>query len=237
MQRDKTFGGFFGSAFDVMGQSFPALAIYVLVIGGLSGTGMALGLVDAQNTLGGFDIGFSIQEGQSLASVAFTLVAAIVAIVGAYFLLAKFLRDDGLMRTTDTRILPYIGMSILAGIGVIFGLLLFVIPGIILIVRWSASSGFLIGQGVGVIDSLKASWEATRGYSWPIFFAGLVLALVTGIAAGAVAGVAIFSGNLFVTSYVSAIADVASDAVFYAFAIGIYRVLNDGAEETAEVFA
>ncbi|NVE94314.1 hypothetical protein [Altererythrobacter lutimaris] len=237
MEREKNFGGFFGSVFDVVGRNITAIAIYTLVVGGINGMGMALGLIEVNDNIGGFNIGATIEQGQSFASVLFTLLGVVVAVVGAYFLLAQFLRTDGRLGTSDTRIWAYIGMTLLSGIGFIFGFLLLVIPGIILLVRWSASSGYLIGKGEGVVDSLRSSWDATRGYSWPIFFAGLVLGLLVSIVVGIFVAAAAYAGGTIVLGFIASLTDAASNAVYYAFGIGVYSVLNDISEETAEVFS
>lgn len=237
MQREKNFSGFFGSAFDIVGANLAAIVIYTLVVGGINGTGMALGLIDVNDNIGGFNVGATFEQGQDIASVLFTLAGAAVAVVGAFFLLAQYLRSEGRLTSTETRVWAYIGMVLLSGIGYIFGFLLLVIPGIILLVRWSASSGYLIGQREGIIDSLKASWDATRGYSWPIFFAGLVLGIMVSIVVGIFVAASAYIGNAVIFGFIASLADAASNAIYYAFGIGVYRLVNDVSAETAEVFS
>ena len=60
---------------------------------------------------------------------------------------------------------PYVGVSILFGLGFYIGLILCIVPGIIFAVAFGFY-GFVIaerGEGMGVIDSLKESADLTRG--------------------------------------------------------------------------
>ena len=75
---------------------------------------------------------------------------------------------------------PYIGASILFGLGFYIGLILCIVPGIIFAVAFGFY-GFVIaerGEGMGVIDSLKESADLTRGNRWQLFGLGLVLLLI-----------------------------------------------------------
>jgi hypothetical protein len=75
---------------------------------------------------------------------------------------------------------PYILASLLFGLGFYVGLILCIVPGIIFAVAFGFY-GFVIverGEGMGVIDSLQASADLTRGYRWQLFGLGLVLVLI-----------------------------------------------------------
>lgn len=237
MQRNKDFSGFLGAPFDLIGQNIQAVLLYVLVVGGLTAVGIVLGLTDVSDTIAGVSMGFVIEDGDSLATAAFEFAAAVIGIIAAYLLMAQFLASEGRLGSTETRIWAYIGMSILSILGYLVGFLLLIIPGLILVVRWSASSGFLIGSRLGIVDSLKASWEATSGYGWPIFFAGLVIALVLGVIGGIIGGLAGMTASPIVIGTVSALAESVGNAVFLALGIGIFCILDDTSEQTAEVFA
>lgn len=70
----------------------------------------------------------------------------------------------------------YLGASFLYLCGIGLGLLLFIIPGIWLALRWHLYN-YYIAQGYGVIDSLKASWNVTRGYISKIMAIGFSMLL------------------------------------------------------------
>lgn len=120
------------------------------------------------------------------------------------------------------------------------GLLLFIIPGIILLIRWIAATGFLIGGQRSVTDALSASWEATRGHSWHFFGGALLIAIVGGGMAGVVAGGAAFAAGLEFNFLSSAAGNIASNgfsAVFVAYGVAVYHLIADSTEETSEVFS
>jgi hypothetical protein len=69
----------------------------------------------------------------------------------------------------------YFLASALAGLAVVGGLILLVIPGIIVALRLSMVR-FAIVEGARPFESLHQSWEATRGHFWRLL--GLFLVLV-----------------------------------------------------------
>jgi uncharacterized membrane protein len=75
---------------------------------------------------------------------------------------------------------PYILASLLFALGFYIGLILCIVPGIIFAVAFGFY-GFVVverGDGVGVVESLKASADLTRGYRWQLFGLGIVLVLI-----------------------------------------------------------
>ncbi|WFL77295.1 hypothetical protein P7228_15090 [Altererythrobacter arenosus] len=237
MNRNKDFAGFLGQALDLLGANIAAVLVFVLVLGGLSSFGLMAGFIEESDTFASFGFSFIVDATDSLASVAYEIGVAIITIVASYLLLARFLESAGRLRDTETRIWAYVGMAILSGLAIALGFVLLIVPGLILMVRWSAASGFLIGARRGVTESLGASWEATRGYSWPIFFAGVVLLIGVVVVGGALGGAVGFAGNDLAIAIVSSVAEAASSAIFLAFGIGVYLLLQDDAEEIGEVFA
>ena len=61
------------------------------------------------------------------------------------------------------------GQNFISVIAIIAGLLLLVLPGLFLAVRWSLSMPILLARDCGIIDSLRQSWKMTSAYFWPIF--------------------------------------------------------------------
>ena len=230
MDRDIGISDFLNSATELVKDNSRNVGIYILVVGALGAAGVALGFVEPTTSAFQFGEGVEWQSGDPLVGALFQLVVAVISVVAAYFLLAEFLAARGRLPDRSTRIWAYVGMSILAVIGLVFGLLLLVIPGIILMVRWVAASGFLIGGRKGIVESLSSSWHATSGHGMSIFLAALVLiialivvSVIFGVIIGLVGGT---DAADVLTPFVQALAN----AVFLAFGIGAYTLVADDTE-------
>lgn len=75
-------------------------------------------------------------------------------------------------RKIITFFVAYIFMSII----IIFGFCLFIIPGIYLGLRLQFFMAFIVEEDAGIIESLKRSWEITRGQVMSLFW--LMLAMI-----------------------------------------------------------
>ena len=228
-------GDFLGQTFKIFGDARNDALTYILVIGGLSALGVILGWTETTATSLGWSAGFSIDQTDTLASGLFEIVAAIIGIVAGYMLLRRYLAAQGRQRVDDNRFWPYLGTAILSGIAIGLGILFLVVPGLFLMVRWAASSGFVIGRGEGVTDSLKASWHATKGHGWGIFLAALVL-FIGGVAIAGIVGGGLAAINATLGGVLSAFIEAAFGAMLMAFGIGVYTLVADDARQTAEVF-
>lgn len=71
--------------------------------------------------------------------------------------------------------LPLIGLGVLLTLGVAFGLLLLIVPGIMLMVAWMVAAPAFIMDRTGVIGAFGRSAQLTRGNRWRIF--GLLVIL------------------------------------------------------------
>jgi len=209
-------------------------ALYTLVLGGLSAIGIVVGLTEA--TTGGLDFGFSIDAADTTATGLFDIASSVVGLVGTYLLLTRFLAVRGRLHLRGTRFWHYVGMLVLSVIAIVLGSMLLFVPGVILLIRWSAASGFVIGAGEGVTGSLTASWNATRGHSWKIFVCAIILLVAMTLCAGGIGALAGVIGAQ-AASVVSAFVQTAISAVLAAFGIAIYCVVHDESQELSEVFA
>jgi hypothetical protein len=58
-----------------------------------------------------------------------------------------------------------IGQGIVWFIAVMLGLALLVVPGVIILIRWSVALPVLLARDTGIIESLRFSWRITRGHA------------------------------------------------------------------------
>lgn len=63
----------------------------------------------------------------------------------------------------------YLGASILYSLIMMGGMLLFILPGVYWMVRFSLYTYFIIDKNQGVVESLKSSWALTDGSFWDLF--------------------------------------------------------------------
>jgi hypothetical protein len=70
-------------------------------------------------------------------------------------------------------------VGILQAAIVIGGLLLFVVPGIILAIRFAFAQLVFVDKGIKGSDALKKSWEMTDGIAWVVYARFIVLMLIS----------------------------------------------------------
>ena len=75
-------------------------------------------------------------------------------------------------------VLPLLVISILLTLGITLGLVLLVVPGLFLMVKWSVAIPAQVEESAGIIGSFKRSWALTAGSWWGIFGFVVLLLLV-----------------------------------------------------------
>src|SRR5215475_9474544 len=118
----------------------------------------------------------------SLAGVGGAIVGAIISFAAIYVVQASLIKavqdvrdgrvDLDLGQTVQAAgpfILPVIGASILASIGIAIGFFLLIVPGLILLTYWCLIVPFIVIGGAGVFDSFGHSMRTVRGYAWRVF--------------------------------------------------------------------
>jgi len=234
MHNEASVGGIFGELFGTLEGSWRDFALYTFVVGGLTAAGVVAGLTET--AAGSVNYGFSVDSTDTPASALFEFVSAVVSLFGTYLLLARLIAARGRLRATGGRFWAYVAMSVLSIVAVVIGLLLVIVPGIVLLVRWSAASGYVIGGGETITGSLGASWEATNGHGWSIFLAAIVLFLGILLGAGVIGALFGLAGEQ-AAGVASAFVEAASGGIFAAFGLAIYFRVSDDAQEISEVFA
>lgn len=247
MEREANVSGILSQTVDVIGAAGRAVAIYVVVLGLFNGLGGLVGVTAMDDNL--FSVGANYELMRSgaggLLNSLFELAGLVLFVVGSYLLLTRMMDAIGRPLRAGSRFWSFVGMSILAIIGLMIGFVLLIVPGFILLVRWSAANGFLLSGNKGITGALGASWEATGGRGWSIFGAGLVLwiglAVLSSIVVGIVAATGFtasggFSPLFGVAMTVSGLFEAFNNAASFAFSIAVFHLVAPGDTSVADVF-
>ena len=76
------------------------------------------------------------------------------------------------------KVFNYILASIIRSVIVIFGFILFIIPGIIFSIKLQYAEYLIVDKKLDAVDSIKKSWEMTKGVKWNLFLLGILLGLI-----------------------------------------------------------
>ena len=145
---------------------------------------LALLALAAFGALGGpvtLIIGFVIGIGAVLVAYA-TYSAILIRIVEADVEGREPARLRELMRIGLSSAWPLIWITLIAGVSTVFGLLLLIVPGVILLVIWAVFAPVIVVEGKR-IDALARSRELVKGNGWNVFGVGAItFSLMIGIA-------------------------------------------------------
>lgn len=77
-------------------------------------------------------------------------------------------------------VLPYfIMLDILISVAMFFGLLIFIIPGIYIFIKLLLAQYFYLLGNKGLLESIKASWQATKGYGWDLLLGFIIIFVIS----------------------------------------------------------
>ena len=79
------------------------------------------------------------------------------------------------LHVVSRRFFPLIGLTFLAGLVVVLGLVLLIVPGLILYTIWFVGMPACVVEGRGPWMSLRRSQELTKGYRWKVFALAVLL--------------------------------------------------------------
>ncbi len=191
-------GGVIRSTFEIYRDQFPVLIPAAAVVFVITGILSAL-LIAASPGLG-------------LVALILTLIATTLFTGMVVELVADV--QDGRRDATAGQLLqaamPVIGQLILvgivAGIAIVVGFILLVVPGLILITIWSVAAPVVVLERPGGLRALGRSRELVRGDGWNVFAVILLMIVLVGV--------------------VSSGLQLAADAANGAFGLGVRVVLG-----------
>jgi uncharacterized membrane protein len=130
------------------------------------------------STITGEEENFIISSGLSdLLATAFTVwLMAGVTVMFLKISRGKTVDYDEIFRHYHL-IVPLMIIGILRTVAIVFGLILFIVPGIVFAVALSLSEYIAIDKKLGPIESLRKSYYATSGHRFKLFFFLLISAL------------------------------------------------------------
>ena len=151
----------------------------------------------------------------SLAKTPGVIIGGIISFAATYVVQASLIKAvqdvrDGrvdldlsqTVRAAGPYILPVIGASILAAIGVTIGFFLLIVPGFILLTFWALIVPFIVLAGSGVFESFGNSMRTVRGYAWRVFGTYVLVFLIL-IAFAIVLGFILILLPLWLRSFVN----------------------------------
>ena len=182
----------------------------------------------------------------SLAGVGGAIAGAIISFAATYVVQASLIKavqdvrdgrvDLDLGQTVQAAgpyILPVIGASILAGIGIAIGFFLLIVPGLILLTYWCLIVPFIVIGGAGVFESFGHSMRTVRGYAWRVFGTYVLVFLIL-IAFAIVLGFVLILLPLWLRSFVNNVVTGTLIAPFLALVATLiyYRLIAAHGGET-----
>lgn len=142
------------------------------------------------------------------ASPALGLVALIISLIASTLftgMVVELVSDiqDGRRDSSPGQLLraasPVIGklifVGIVAGIGIVIGFVLLVVPGLILITIWSVAAPIVVLERPDGLGALGRSRELVRGNGWNVFAVILLLVILVGVVSFIIEAVANSAGT------------------------------------------
>jgi hypothetical protein len=175
------------------------------------------------------------------AAVLWGLVGTVASIVGTFLVqgaLVEAVRDvrDGradldvgeLYSRARARLAALVVAGLLAGVGILLGLILLVVPGLYLLTRWSMIVPVIVLENRSAGESFGRSWELVRGNAWRVFGLIVITLLAAAIASGILETLLLFLPDFLSTWLGSVIANsVTVPFVAAAWTVAYYRLAGE----------
>ncbi|HWP26335.1 MAG TPA: hypothetical protein VNL39_08340 [Xanthobacteraceae bacterium] len=117
-----------------------------------------------------------------LLSVAFALLSQAILVYAAFQdMRGRAVNLSESINVALVRFLPILGLAIINAFGIGIGLMLFIIPGLILLTMWFVGVPACMVEQLGPWQSLKRSSQLTKGHRWKLFGAILLVYLAAAI--------------------------------------------------------
>ena len=174
-------------------------------------------------------------------SIAQQILAWLLSTLVQWQIFAAILRREGLITdgVARFRYLALLGSSLATAVPMFIGMMLLILPGVILLARWSTAPSMVIAEGKGPIQSLKESWHATKAAQWPIVGAFVVFGTGCIVLFGVLFSILGFGSADVGSGGAATTLNLAVAAVTVAsicLSLGIYRLVRVTSAQLGEVF-
>lgn len=125
------------------------------------------------------------QTGQAGGALALSILVSLTILVFIQYLVVEELLADRLapgQAKAGRRFLSMLGAMVLAGLAIVVGFVLLVLPGIYLAARWQTMTQQIVEKRLPAIEALAASWEVSdrsQGTFIAIYLVAIVPTLLT----------------------------------------------------------
>ncbi len=152
---------------------------------------IVLGMINVGLGLLGEQLGTGSESDKALIA----LVGLVATVVGSLWLEGAFVRGvetarSGVFTTPIAELFrgarPFIGRlflsGLLAGLGIILGLVFVIVPGLILMTWWSLIAPVIVVENRSTLDAFGRSRELVRGHGWTVFAVLIISSLLSAFA-------------------------------------------------------
>lgn len=170
------------------------------------------------------------------------MIAQAIILNGAFqYMRGREISVGESLRVGFSRFLPVVGLVMCEGIGLVFGYMLLIVPGVILQLAWFVALPACVVEGIGPIASLGRSAALTKGSRWKILAVAIVLGIigsVIGAVVGAVGGAIGGKTGIAIAQYVVQLFLIGFQAILTVVIYHDLRVAKEGVdtETIASVF-
>lgn len=171
------------------------------------------------------------------------LLLNIATIAAEYFLFLFLMRSTGMLASPLKRGFgTYFLQLLVKQLAIIFGVLLLLIPGLIMAIRWLPSYAYVVGQGLSAIPAMDRSWTVTKPHFWGLATVAVfpIIGYVLGIGVYLIPEFypELYDEQMFV--WVSLVANgllCTASAVWILLGVAFYSIMENGMRGASDVFA
>lgn len=238
MNRTVSFGDLLTATFAEVSDNRTIVAIYLAIAIPLDAVAFLFGDTQGVNLFGvPVDVEMPLADvGGGFGAALVGLAVAVIGVLLTYWFYAALLERQPAPRFR--RFWAFILVYVLSIIGIGLASLAFLVPGIIVAVRWVPLIPVLLAGEEPLMDSFGESWRLTSGSSWAIFGVAIVL-IAVGLFVSFLGdfGIALSGGAASVAAALfNAAGDNIAAMLFIAFPVATFRSLADESGEVAAVF-